>query len=143
MSKFFGDIYYWFCSLYHTDLDIYLYEGTGEGASLYAVIGIITVILSLAVVLLYYYVFDHPKYSRWWSWLLTMLFNGVVSMLIAGGIALSDLNWGKMGDLAANIWPIDCWMFGFANMLVSFICFIIFTFIFKWWSAQAKHVPFF
>ena len=36
----------------------------------------------------------------------------------------------------------NCWGFGIANIFVSIIFFIILTFILKWWSSNAKHVPF-
>jgi sterol desaturase/sphingolipid hydroxylase (fatty acid hydroxylase superfamily) len=71
-----------------------------------------------------------------------MILNGVISMFIAAGFALSQLNNGAMGELSDNIFPFDCWMFGVANLLVSFIFYIVFTFTLKWWSRDAKHVPF-
>lgn len=142
MSAVFNEIYLWFCGMYSGNLDTFLY-GTGEGANYYTSIGLITLAVSLVVVLLYYYVFQHPRYSRWWSWLLTMILNGVISMFIAAGFALSQLNNGAMGELSDNIFPFDCWMFGVANLLVSFIFYIVFTFTLKWWSRDAKHVPFF
>ena len=140
MSAIFNEIYFWFCGMYNENLDTFLY-GSGN-ANYYTSIGLITLVLSLVVVLLYYYVFQHPRYSRWWSWLLTMILNGVISMFIAAGFSLSKLNSGAMEDLGEYVAPFDCWMFGVSNLLVSFIFFIVFTFIFKWWSRDAKHVPF-
>lgn len=142
MSAIFDQIYLWFCGMYHVDLDTFLY-GSGENADYYMAIGLITLAVSLVVVLLYYYVFQHPRFSKWWSWLLTMVLNGVISLFIAAGFALSKLNSGAMGELGADVLSFDCWMFGVANLLVSIIFFIVFTFMFKWWSRDAKHVPFF
>ena len=36
----------------------------------------------------------------------------------------------------------NCWGFGIANMIVATLFFILFTFMLKWWSTSAKHVPF-
>lgn len=144
MLAIFDELYYRFAAMYAEELDRFLIGDYGNGGpDLYIPIGLITLAVSLVVVLLYYYVFQHPRYSRWWSWLLTMILNGVISMFIAAGTALSRLNSGAIPeDLAEYIYPLDCWMFGVANLLVSFIFYIVFTFTLKWWSRDAKHVPF-
>ena len=36
----------------------------------------------------------------------------------------------------------NCWGFGIANMFVAMIAFVLLSFMLKWWSSSAKHVPF-
>ena len=47
------------------------------------------------------------------------------------------------GNIVAYlITSLDCWGFGIGGAIVSALFFIVFTFVFKWWSTNAKHVPF-
>ena len=94
MENLFGEIYNWFQSLFGQDLSYYLWgydpiTGAYTNSNLYNFIGLITVFISLITVLLYYYVFSHPKYSKWWTWLLTLLVNGGVALFIGYGIVYS------------------------------------------------------
>lgn len=160
MSDFFGTIYCWFQSLWCDNLNLYLwgYEPATQsytGVNIYNIAGIITSVISLLIVLLYYYPLSHPRWSRWWSWLIALVVNGVLGLFVTYGISYSKYINGYIpqellyefdseGNIVSYlISSLDCWGFGIAGFIVSTIFFIVFTFIFKWWSRDAKHVPIF
>jgi len=150
----FDTIYGWFSSLFGGDLDSYLLgricptDTTEEswGASHYVMYGLIALGIALAVMLIYYYVINHPRFNKWWSWMLMMLLVGVSNLLVGAGITLGDLGAGEIGDCMINsenggIHDYNCWMFGLANFFLSAIFFILFSFAFKWWSTNCKRTP--
>jgi len=150
----FDAIYGWFSSLYGGDLDSYLLGyicptkdmEASWGASHYAMYGFIALGIALAVVLIFYYVINHPRFNKWWSWVLMLVLVGLSNLFIGAGITLGDLWAGDIGDCLINgdnggIYSVNCWMFGLANFFISAIFFIIFSFGLKWWSTNCKRCP--
>jgi hypothetical protein len=159
MGDFFGTIYSWFQSLWCDNLNLYLwgYEPATQsysGTNIYNIAGLVTVIVALVVVLVYYYIINHPRWCKWWSWPITLLLNSVVGLFVAFGMSYSKYINGYIpqelvyqfdedGNVIAHlITSLDCWGFGIGGAIVSALFFIVFTFVFKWWSTNAKHVPF-
>ena len=160
MENLFGQIYCWFQSFFGQDLSYYLwgYDPSTEAYSnpnLYNSIGIITLIISLIIVVLFYYIINHPRYCKWWSWLITLGINSLIAVFVGYGFVMSKYINGYIPDslmyqrdadgniLTVLIGESNCWGFGMANIFVSMIFFFVLTFILKWWSSNAKHVPFF
>jgi len=153
---FFETIYCWFVSLFGGDLADYLSgyicpseesEGGYVASNQFVMYGFIALGITLGIVLLYYYAFNHPRFNSWWSWLLVLLFAALTNLFIGAGITLGDLSAGDMGDCLINsgkggIHNSDCWMFGVANFFVSAIFFTIFSFGLKWWSRNCSRSPF-
>ena len=158
MEDFLGNFYGWFQSFYGQYLNYYLwgYDPATENytnPNLYNFVGLITIAISFVIVFLFYYVLNHPRYCKWWSWLITLIVNSVIALFVGYGIVVSKyangyipdaLMYQRDGDgnvVTVLIGDTNCWGFGFANMIVAAICFILFTFLLKWWSSSAKHVP--
>ena len=155
-----GNMYSWFNSFYSENLSLYLWgydpvTGDYSNPLRYNSIGLYTLGISLVIVLLYYYVIDHPRFCKWWSWLIMALVNSVVSLFLGYYCILSDYNAGVIPDglmyeRSANgevvqqliSVPSECWGFGLSNMIMAFIFFIICSFLFHWWSRMAKYSPF-
>lgn len=158
MENILGRIYCWFESLYGQHLSEYLWGFDCQandyiGANLYNFIGLITLAVSLIVVCAYYYwPLNHPRFSKWWSWGIMLLINGVINLFIGFSIVNSHLNGGKIPSCLALseendtvtelITQSSCWGFGVANLLVSLLFFFIFTLCLKWWSSNCKYSPF-
>lgn len=92
---------------------------------------------------IYYYVVNHPRVNRWYHWLSfnlgTALLNFAVAWIVASGKIIEYYAQQQME--APYDWTnylILSWM----AFLWSFICFFLFSFVMKWWSANAKHSPF-
>ena len=159
MENFLGQIYCWFQSFYGDNLSYFLwgFDPATEAftnPNLYNFVGIIILVISLLFVIGYYYIFNNPRYCKWWSWLITVGINSLVAMFIGYGIIRSKYINGFIPDalmykrdadgnvLSVLIGDSNCWGFGFANFFVAAIFFIVFSFLLKWWSSGAKYVPF-
>ena len=159
MNIFFGSIYSWFLSLFGQDLSFYLwgYDPTTKGYSnpnIYNHVGLATLTISLVLVIIFYYVINHPRYCKWWSWLPTLLLNSVIGLFVGFGMVHAKYANGEIPQdlmyrfddsgnvIAYLITDANCWGFGIANMFVAAIFFIVLSFLLKWGSSNAKHVPF-
>jgi len=152
---FFETIYRWFEWLFGAKLADYLagYDCQSEtfiGSNQFAIIGIIAVAIAIFFVVLYYYIINHPRFNRLWSWLIMLTIVGLTNLLIGYGIVSSHLSAGDIGDCLLYgtsrelplINQVNCWGFGLANFIVSAMWFIVFSLAFKWWSRNCKYSPF-
>jgi len=153
---FFETIYRWFASFFGGDMADYLSgyicpSGDSEGGYLgnnqFVTYGFIALGIALVVMLIYYYVINHPRFNKWWSWLLMLLLVGVSNFAIAIGMLWNE--WYTVGTaeclIAGGNGGIDINTligFGIANFIVSILFFIILSIAFKWWSTNCKRCPF-
>jgi len=159
MGEILGNIYCWFESLFGQYLGEYLWgydcnTQTYDGKNLFNSIGLVTIAVSLALVLIYYYVINHTRFAQWWHWTIVFIISAMFNFLIAYWWTISDFMNGAIGDclmytrddggniVSQLIYENDCWMFGLSNSFVSMMLFIVFSFMFKWWSRNCKHSPF-
>jgi len=157
--KILPNIYGWFESLYSSKLADYLWgfdceTGLFSGKLVSNSIGLIALSISLAFVIIYYYAINHPRFNRWWSWLIMFLSSSTINFFIGYAITFRDFSNGSIGDclmfikdengqiISKLINESDCWMFGVTNFIVSALFFIALTFILKWGSRNSKYSPF-
>ena len=110
--------------------------------------------ISFVVVMFYYYILNHPRFCKWWSWLITLGVNSLIALFVGYGVVVNKYVNGYIHDslmfqrdedgniLAVLIGDGHCWGFGVANIFVAMIFFVVLSFLLKWWSGNAKHVPF-
>lgn len=135
MEEFFNTMYLITNSLYSVQLDNYLYATTPG----YLHIGLFLLISTIVVCIFFYYILAPVrKQTLWW-----FVFAGINAV-----INLSFSLWYSMTPLINNAIPVgndwtylDCNFLGFANVIWSFVFFVIASLILKWWSI-AKFVPF-
>lgn len=159
MENLFGQIYCWFQSFFGQNLSYYLwgYDPSTEeftNPNLYNLIGLITFSISLIIIIIFYYIINHPRYCNWWSWLITMGINSLIALFVGYGIVMSKYVNGYIHDtlmyqkdsdgniLSVLIGESNCWGFGIANIFIAMMFFIVLSFLLKWWSTSAKHIPF-
>lgn len=158
MENLLGKIYCWFQSLYGQDLSLFLWGYDPVAGvyktNLYNVIGLVTIVCTILIVVAYYYILNHPRYCKLWSWFLTMLLNAIFAMFIGYGIVISKFKGGFIpesllyqtdadGNIVSYlIGQSNCWGFGIANIFVSMIFFVLFSLVCKNWSSSAKYIPF-
>lgn len=162
ISNFFRVIYSWFRDFYGSYLYDY-FKGWNcqtqdfSNPNQFFPIGLIALAISLVVVLFYYYGINHPRFNRWWSWLIMLFVTALTALFFGFGKAYSHLYGGQIGDCllyiigydnngqeisrTQQIFTSNCWGFGFANMIVAILFFIFFSFCFKWGSRNCKHSP--
>ena len=135
MEEFFNTMYLITNSLYSVQLDNYLYATTPG----YLHIGLLLLISTIVVCIFFYYILAPVrKQTLWW-----FVFAGINAV-----INLSFSLWYSMTPLINNAIPVgndwtylDCNFLGFANVIWSFVFFVIASLILKWGSI-AKYVPF-
>lgn len=160
MLSFFSTIYCWFDKLFGVNVAEHLKgwsDANGGGftnTNHFPTIGSITLCISLVVFLLFYYIINHPRFNKWWSWLIMMLLQAFMSLFFGYWYLRDELINGKIADslmyvrddegeiIQTIIDNSSCWQFGFANMIISIIIFIILTISLKWWSTNCKNCPF-
>ncbi|MDE6021574.1 MAG: hypothetical protein K2H01_11340 [Ruminococcus sp.] len=106
--------------------------------------------ISLAMVLLYYYLVNHPRLNNWWGWMIFLGINAVINFIVGWQWVLKDYYDNKMVtidpstnlQIPLNIGDSEILCFGVSNMLLSIPVFIIFSFIFKWGSRNCSRAPF-
>lgn len=141
-----GFMYEWLSGLFGTSLSDYLWgydciSGSYGNAQVYTGIGVVTLIVAVASIVLFYFVIDHP---RWASRLVPWLIWGIITCAINGAIGalwtLTLLNNGAIGS-CFQVLGINCIMFGIANMIDTAIIFAVLSFVVKRFSAVNKHTP--
>lgn len=157
MGNFFGNIYYLFVGLFGQHLSDYLwgYNCTTtafDAPVVYAPIGLTMTLVTLGLCVVYYFVLNHPRFNKWWHWLLSAACVFVLNLLIGGIWVDNHLQSGRIPDCLLytqdgdggqiqNIFDSNCWMFGLANAIVSFILFFVVSIIVKRWSRNCRHTP--
>lgn len=156
METLLGNIYCWFETFFGLYLADHLwgYDGTDfTKPNLYNSIGLVTVVISFFVMLFYYYILDHTRFNKWWSWIIMLLTNGLIGLFVGYAWTVTDYLNGNIadtlmysrneeGEIIANlITKSNCWGFGIANFFVATLFFILLSFCLKWWSRNCKHSP--
>lgn len=102
------------------------------------------------MVLLYYYVVNHPRLNNWWGWTLFLAVNSFVNFTVGWQWVLKDYYDGFMvkldpatgKEIDLPIFESDLLAFGVTNMIDSIIAFVLLSYFFKWWSTNCSRAPF-
>ena len=141
-----GYMYEWLNGLFGTNLSDFLwgYDCTTSdytGGQYYIGIGLVTIIIALISVSLFYFFIDSPRWShRWLPWMFWMLVTSVISGFVGAGWTVSLYNQGVFGE-CLEVHHGNCWMFGLANFIVSAVLLLLLSFIFKRFSRMNTHTP--
>ena len=153
MKNLFAPIYELLIDLYGQFLAYHLYgydcQFNAVNKSLYGNIGVSMILISLAICAIFYYVINHPRFNRWYHWLIILLINAGVNFYIAFDITNSDLQQGKIcadfvTDPQTNVIQIDvmnCIGFGYANAIIATLFFVLFSFSIRWRSKNCSTCP--
>ncbi|MBO4738584.1 MAG: hypothetical protein J5606_03380 [Bacteroidales bacterium] len=89
------------------------------------------VLISIAIMTVYYYAVNSVRWSKWFHWLILV---GIIC-IINFGIAFS-CSFSESGDV------LDSVSFGFSNAVLSFVVSFIWSLIIKWGSSACRRTPF-
>ena len=103
---------------------------------LYSTLGIISILLALFSAILFYYIINSPKFSKFLHWLIILLAAGFISLVV--GIVLLDNQFAGLQEFSM----IDYSQFSIWYSLVCILQFVIFSFLIRWWSTNAKGTPY-
>ena len=130
------------------DLLAPLYEGWGlfyldnfsddlYNNRLYIPIGLTLLLSSVALMGIFYYVINHPRFNRWYHWLFYVMLIGALNFGVAYYISYTTLSQLYEQD------PYQSQYYTFA--LVNFLYAVVFSFLFsyllRWWSVNAATTP--
>lgn len=93
--------------------------GFVASADKFPTIFLVTFGTALLMFLAYYYIFNHPRWNRWYHWLLPLFVSIGVGFGLAYGIVTTDLSAGVIADsLAPYVGPgnASCSVFTMASL---------------------------
>ena len=92
MGEFFGSIYCWFEEFFGLDLANYLWGESSpqQTTNMFIGVGITMLLVSFAIVVVYYYVVNHPKLNNWWGWLIFFVGNAIINFIVGWQWVLKD-----------------------------------------------------
>jgi hypothetical protein len=91
-------------------------------------LGYIAIISSILSVVIFYYIINHPRFNRWWSWFIVCGINAILNLIIGKNEGEYSIENGIA--------------FGIANAIVASAFFIIFSFCLRWWSRNCSTCPY-
>ena len=129
MGEFFGSIYCWFEEFFGIELANYLWGESSLLSQTNSFIGIGWSMfgISFAMVLIYYYVINHPQLNHWWGWIIFLVINGIINFIVGWQWVLKDYYDGKMItidpatnlQMPLNIGESEIIYFGVSNMFTK------------------------
>lgn len=146
--NFFVTIYCWFETLFGENLAEHMWGWDGAvgdyvKTNLFNKVGFIMIIITALICLGYYLVLNHPRFNRWWSWLIVLGIVGFLNLMIGFYFPYRDLVYDNISeDIVDYITVSNCWSFGMANLILSISFFLIFSLIIKGLSSNCKLTPF-
>jgi hypothetical protein len=133
MNDFFAALYELITSQ-GTELSKLLYDD-----NTYVPVGIFMLLLSIIGMVVFYYVINHPKFTRWYHWFLTVgvvcVINFIIAYFNADGVVWDAYE-------STNGYVNQIIIFAFANVFWTLVFSFIVSLIIKWKSTNAKHSPF-
>ena len=103
---------------------------------LYSPLGISNLLISVVLVLSFYFIINRPHFSRWYHWLVILVINFFIAFTI--GIILPQ---NKFVGLGINYDITEYLQFGLINSVISTLFFTVWTYLLKWWTGAAKGTP--
>ncbi|GHT45363.1 hypothetical protein AGMMS49965_22240 [Bacteroidia bacterium] len=147
----FETIFSWFDSLFGDNLAEHL---AGRGFSpeigdydyintnLFDVCGIVGLVTATLLCVFFYYLWN-PAYGKRWKWYLMLGTVAVINLIVGWAIPYTDLiNENINVGEGLTVSGLDCFMFGFSDLIISAVFFFIISCIIKWGSTGNKYIPF-
>lgn len=115
-----------------------------EANDQFPTIWLTTVISSLLVFWVYYYVLNHPRFNKFWNWFITMVILFVGIFLYSRGLVLADIAGVSQHpiDPALNVSRDSALLFGVYNGVLSSLFFFFFSIVGRSGSRNVKNSPF-
>lgn len=106
------------------------------------------VFITIAFVVIFYYVINHPRFQRWYHWLLVMGCNFAIIFLIHIFTCImmknKEIVRSDTASDATYLFDQGALVFTFYSLemaLISVVIYIVFSYSIKWWSVNACLTP--
>ncbi len=143
MNEFFASLYELFINFFGHDLGMHLngYQDGAFGEPHYIWFGLVLMLGTVLMVVLFYYIINHPRFNMWKHWLLMLGATVIIQYIIAYQWVLDHLNTGKIcDDLIVN--KSDIASFSFVHAFWAFVIFVFVSFVIRWWSKNSSCTPY-
>ena len=116
--------------------------GYNSADCLFPYLFLVTIGIAIVLFFLYYYVINHPRFNRWWSWLIMFL-------LVAAGafgysyyvVHASIVQNNIAPSLQYAISTSNGLLLGIYSAIMAILLFLLLTLLLRHWSSNCKHSP--
>lgn len=112
----------------------FTYDIFDEG--IYAILGLSGLLISLFLVLFFYFIINRPSFSRWYHWLIMLIINLIIAFII--GVVIPK---NIFGAISLEYTWSEYIQFSLIHALITTLFFIVWTYCFKWLKSHAKGTP--
>ena len=117
-------------------------NGFVAAADKFPTIFCVTVGTAVLLFFAYYYIFNHPRWNRWYHWLIPLLITMATGYILGYVIVSTDLSSGVIAQsLQPYIGAGNAIMFGIYNAVFGGLFFFLLSLFFRSWSKNCKHSP--
>lgn len=111
---------------------------------LYFPVALYSIIVALAITIIYYYILDRPNTANMKVWMLALLIGAIINAVVAFVSANNDLVeiFASIGEEVPNSFSYDMLMFAFINAIWTLILMFVLSIILKWKSPNSSYIPF-
>ncbi len=132
MNDFFAPLYEGWGLFYLNTFSDDLYNN-----QIYLPVGWTLLLSSLLSMAVFYYVINHPRFNRWYHWLLFTALIALINFAVAYFTSHNEINLLYEEDP----YNTQYYTFGLVNFLYTFIFSAICSFVIRWWSINSATTP--
>ena len=105
---------------------------------LYATVGLVTIISALVFNIVFYYIINRPKFSKWYHW----IFIGIIHLGLCFFVSYFTPK-DTFDEILPDVYTYPDYLgFSLINTISAFLFYVIFMLTVRWWSSNAKTTPF-
>lgn len=104
---------------------------------LYLPVGWTLLLSTAALMAVYYHVINHPRFNRWYHWLLFVGIVAIINFAVAYFVSYNEMKLLYEEDPYST----QYYTFGLVNFLYAFVFSTIFSYILRWWSINCATTP--
>jgi len=108
---------------------------------LYIPVGISLFLSVILLLVIFYYLIDHPRFNKWPHWLLYVAIICILNFGLAFFFTYSELSLiYQIQNTPLPYWA-DFWIFSLINFLYAFLLSIAVSLMIRWWSRNCSTCP--
>ena len=110
----------------------------------YFPVALYSIIVALAITIIYFYILDRPRTANMKVWMLALLIGAIINAVVAFVSANNDLVeiFASIGKEVPNSFSYDMLMFAFINAIWTLVLMFVLSIILKWKSPNSSYIPF-
>jgi hypothetical protein len=99
-------------------------------------------LIPVGVLALYYYAINSVSVSKWWHWLLLVVFLCAINFVIAYSTSYNELSYLYEQQNKLMPYGTEFVSFALVNVLWTFVVSFVWSMIIKWGSTNLRRTPF-